>query len=213
MYDEYVSLGANCEIAFQFRRVLGHFSSGFFAWNVTRFDALFSLLDTDFAGILDDSNLTMSPGARLMHDSSHDFKVHAPFKSRNYRDEPDSDKIMAEIRTKFKYFIDKFHDIIASNKRIAYFYKVDNTLDDTNVVRQSSEELLQRLYNLHGDRPFALIILQHEKNREADWDIPMMFNRYLKRIAPPEDATDGHVYSWDKVFREFPHLGGLTLAS
>ncbi len=60
-FDEYVSLGSDCEVGFQFRRVLGHDSSSFCNWNVTGIAALERLLATRFAEVLQEQNIAPMP--------------------------------------------------------------------------------------------------------------------------------------------------------
>ena len=63
MYDNYVSLGSNCEAAFQLRRLRGRDVALVFNWLVTPIDALVSVRP-DFAGVYAKENLqaTKTPG-------------------------------------------------------------------------------------------------------------------------------------------------------
>ncbi len=60
---------------------------------------------------------------------------------------------------------------------------------------------------------FILIVLQTSDNEEPNWELPRVYNRYLKRFSPIDDTPDAHVPSWDNVFQEFPHKKPLRLAN
>lgn len=207
-YDTYTSLGNNCEVAFQIRRVLGHDSSSFFSWNVTSFHALISLLQSRFVGILDLPNLTNEPEKGLMHDSSHDFRLHTPFKLVDLHAEENLGSRLYELKSKFRYLVDKFVSDASDAKRTVYFYKTE----EKSTVRDNARRVHGLLKALAPGCEFSLVIIMPLSEREAQWDDQGIFNRYLRRIAPWEDATDGHVASWDRIFREFPHKDGLRLA-
>ncbi len=208
VFDRYVSLGCNCEVGFQLKRVRGGAESGFFTWNITEPAALISLLETDFAGILQKSNLSVHTGGHLVRDASHDFMVHHDFDPVAFMQAPDFDDKLTLLHEKFEHFLRKFRQSAAAPGNTAYFYK--NNLDDPRGFALRVQELLGRY---HGDTPFTLIVLQTEDRAEPDWGLPGIRNRYLKRFAPYDDTPDGHVPSWDAVFREFPHREPLTLVN
>lgn len=208
VFDRYVSLGCNCEVGFQLKRVLGAAESGFFTWNITEPDALISLLKNDFVGILRKENLSLHTGGHLVHDKPHDFMVHHLFDPVHFKSAPDFDDKLQTLSEKFDYFVRKFREEAASPGRTAYFYK--NVHSDARGFALQVHALLKRY---HGTNPFTLIILQPAENMVPDWGLPGIRNRYLKRFAPYDDTPDGHVPSWDAVFREFPHRKPLLLAN
>jgi hypothetical protein len=208
VFDQYVALGCNCEVGFQLKRVRGTADSGFFTWNITEPDALISLLENDFAGILDKENLSLHTGGHLVRDKSHDFMVHHLFDPLQFKSAPDFDDKLETLRKKFDYFVRKFRQEAASPGHTAYFYK--NIHSDARGLALQVHALLKRY---HGTNPFTLIILQPAENMEPDWGLSGIRNRYLKRFAPYDDTPDGHVPSWDAVFREFPHRKPLLLAN
>ncbi len=207
-FDNYVSLGNNCETAFQMRRVLARDSSSFFSWNVTMFDPLLSVLSSRFDGVVQLDRLTNVPEKGLMHDASHDFYIHSGFASAAFREEPGFDAAFRDLTGKFAHLTRKFVGDAASDKRTVYFYKTEGSPE----VHGKSRALRDVLAGFHGPRPFDLVIVQPEAFREEPWQDEGIHNRYLRRLAPWDDATDGHVASWDRVFHEFPHGDGLRLA-
>lgn len=208
VFDRYVSLGCNCEVGFQLKRVRGVSESGFFTWNITEPAALVSLLENDFSGILSRENLTLHEGGHLMHDASHDFMVHHSFDPVAFKDAPDFDKKLVELRGKFQHFVNKFRQNAAEPGRIAYFYK--GSLKNPQGFALQVHALLKRY---HRQNPFSLIVLQSSDHHMPDWGLPGIHNRYLKRFSPYSDTPDAHVPSWDAIFREFPHRKPLHLAN
>jgi len=207
-YHHYVSLGHNCEIAFQFRRVLGRDSSSFFSWNVTPLGALHSLLDARFAGILQPENLRPHGDGSLVWDASHDFAFHSPFATPDPHDDPDFAAQLEDFRGKTNYLIDKFVETARGEESVAYFYKTEEP-----DARAHALALRDALDGYHQGRDnFIIVMLQTQDRAEADWGEARIANRYLARFGPWYDATDGHVLSYDAVFSEFPHVEPLRLA-
>lgn len=207
-FDRYASLGRDCEVGFQFKRVLGFQESGFFNWNYTDPEALLSLLSADFAGILQPENLTLHTGGALVRDAAHGYFLHHEFDVERFKAAPDFGLKLAALRQKSQYFIQSFRKNAASPGRTAYFFKCEAPEARSLALRIQS--LLQRYHTGGG---FVVLVLQTEDRAEPDWGVPGIHNRYLKRFAPYDDTLDAHVPSWDKVFIEFPHKTPLKLAN
>ncbi|WP_082501294.1 DUF1796 family putative cysteine peptidase [Methylobacterium sp. Leaf88] len=210
-FSEYVSLGNNCEVAFQIRRVLGRDSSSFFSWNVTPLGSLESLLRSKFSGILSRENLSIHGSGALINDSSHHYKFHSPFADA-FMGDSNFEVQYEELKKKFDYLTLKFLRKRTEIENVAYFYKCDehSTKIDFQIAVVKIRDLIAEI---QGNNSFKLVFIQDEAFREEDWGLDNIANRYLKRLAPWADATDGHVQSWDRIFREFPsesemHLSG-----
>ncbi len=207
-YQHYVSLGHNCEIAFQFRRILGRDSSSFFSWNITPLSSLISLFKGRFVGILQADNLSQHGDGSLVWDKSYDFAFHSPFSTPVPHDDPEFAVKLVAFREKTHYLVEKFYSTARSGDSVAYFYKAD----EVPVVRKEARALRNLLNEIHVNNDFNIIFLQPEDRAEPDWGEPGLANRYLKRLAPWYDATDGHVSSYDKVFLEFPHVENMRFS-
>ena len=195
-FQHYDSLGDNCEVAFQFRRILDKDSSSFFSWNATPFSALKSLLRRRFARILQPENLSRHGDGSLVSDASHGYYLHSPFSTPEPHDDPEFEAHLGAMRDKTAYLIAKFIDVARSGERVAYFYKTDEPEARTN-----SLELRDILDEYHqGDANYVIILMQSADKAEPDWDEARIANRYLTRFAPWYDAPDGHVSSYDKLF-------------
>lgn len=198
-YQHYISLGSNCEIAFQFRRVLQQDSSSFFSWNVTDCSALLRLLKTRFEGVAELGNIRPHSHPSMLLDTRYDYLFHNPFATGEPSEDPQFDTTWAAYRSKVEYLVAKFLRDAASDDRTAYFYKTDE--ED---VRGKARLIRDALQDLHPKDNFDLVIIQTRDREEADWGETRLRNRYVRRFAPFDDATDGHVSSYDAIFREFP---------
>lgn len=214
MYDFYTSVGENCEVAFQIRRILGFDDSSFFSWNITTTSAFNALIDGQFSGIMETDNLRFHSGS-LIRDSKYDYMFHSDFECvestifENYENNLNSN------RDKARYLIGKLRENASSDGKILYIHKYSSLLDDgvCSSARFKAEGMLERLMRLHGGRGnFDLLFVQDAAVSEDDWGVPNLKNRYLARLAPFADATDGHVLSWDRLFAEFPHVRPLRFA-
>lgn len=208
MYDHYLSLGINCEAGFQFRRVLGEDRSSFFNWNVTPVAALEKLLMSDFADICVAENLRFEGNGTLVRDMRYDYHFHwIGDQLGNVNDGASSEYRLNYSR--LQYLAEKFRRTLRSGARIAFFYTCNG--DDALGTLTRIEALLDEKY---GAKDFALVALLSEENaaQSQSFESRRLFCRKVKRFAPWSDATDGHVSSWDALFREFPHTSPMTLA-
>jgi hypothetical protein len=206
MFDRYIPLGNNCEVAFQMRRVLGRDHSGFFNWNITSINSLSSLLRNDFSDILISHNISHSSGD-LFYDKSHDFHFHADFTFPDLNEDRMFEQKLIIVKEKFEYFARKFRNL-NNVGRVAFFYKTEET---ENIVANIIN-LTNFLSRYIDHSKFSLIIAMPFDHVPDIRDQNNIHYRPLARLAPSWDAHDGHVSSWDKIFIEFPHKEGLRLA-
>ena len=201
MFDQYVSLGRNCEIAFQFRRIFQKDHAHYFHWLVTPFDCLLDILENDFEGAFAKENLLVTDDPDMILDRRYRIKYHSPFRKELGRNlsGPRFDALHAEALAKYEFLAQRFRDLAASDRRVAYFVKVDEA--DARGKARALRALLEGRYPGHD---FRLVILQRAEQAEDDWGEAWIANRYLERFAPFSHAADGHVPSWDRVFAEFP---------
>ncbi|WP_457094733.1 hypothetical protein [Microvirga sp. P5_D2] len=137
----------------------------------------------------------------LINDSSHNFKLHHNFDRTLFKEDLLFDQKLDQLRSKFDHFIDSFVDG-AKIGRTAYFY----VTADENDVRSNARVVRDILKDYHAKSHFDLVVVQAKAFSEPDWDDAFMWNRYVERLAPIQNASDGHVETWDEIFREFPHI-------
>lgn len=208
VFDRYASLGRDCEVGFQFKRILGRQESGFFNWNYTNPEPLLSLLSSDFSGILEESNLSLHAGGSMIRDASHDFFVHHEFDINLFNAASDFSEKLNKLRAKFRHFINDFKNSADSANLTAYFLKYEDSS-----AREFALKVQTELKRYHKLNPFAVIVLQTSDREETDWCLPGIHNRYLKRFAPYDDTLDAHVASWNNIFREFPHKSQMQFTN
>ncbi|OLP52836.1 hypothetical protein BJF92_07290 [Rhizobium rhizosphaerae] len=206
-YQHYISLGSNCEVAFQFRRVLQQDSSSFFSWNVTDCRALLRLLRARFEGVAELANIRPHSHDSMLLDARYDYLFHNPFTTGEPRDDPKFEETWAAYRAKIDYLVTKFLRDAASDDRTAYFYKTDE-----QDMREKARQIRDALWDLHQKDNFDLIIIQTRDREEEDWGEERLRNRYVRRFAPLDDAHDGHVSNYDTIFREFPKAAKMYFA-
>jgi hypothetical protein len=208
MYDHYMSLGINCEAGFQFRRVLGRDTSSFFNWNVTPADALEKLLENDFANIGAAENLRFEGNGTLVRDVLYDYHFHWVGEGLDNVNDGASHEYRSN-RSRLDYLVEKFRSTLQADSPIAFFYTCNG--GDVTDRLPRIEALLDKKY---GAKEFKIIALLSEEHasRVPTFDSPRLVCRTVKRFAPWSDATDGHVSSWDALFREFPHTAPMALS-
>lgn len=201
MYDNYVSLGRNCEAAFQFRRLLGRDVAYYFNWLVTPFEALIAVIGADFAGTYRKENLQVTADTDMLLDVGTGMKYHSAFRKELGRTlcGPRFEELYAESARKYAFLAQRFRDLACSANRVLYFVKTDEEEVRGKAIRL--RDLLAARYPAHD---FALVIVQEQGKAENDWREPGVCNRYVERFAPVSRANDGHVPSWDRIFAEFP---------
>lgn len=187
--------------------MLGKDSSSFFSWNVTEFEALISLIEHNFSGILLPENISMHGDGSLARDSSHGFLFHSPFATPNPSDDPSFESKLSIYREKVSYLVKKFNDGCKSSGKTVYFY----TSSEEN-VKLKSIRVRDTLMKKHENNSFTLVVIQEIDRLEKSWDEECLANLYTKRFAPWHDATDGHVQSYDNIFKQFPFSGEMHFA-
>ncbi len=182
MFDEYVSLGYNCEVAFQLRRIQGFDNAHFFNWNITEPEQLAAVLDADFAGVMDDT----TPHNGLMRDGRYGFHFHgAGSKSAD--------------RGKADHLISKFRN---TQRRRCYFLTVHRDISQPLLA-----SICRGLYRIAGAH-FSLVLVR--RNGEVQGlRYARVVEREVAFLADPNATDRGDIAGWNALFAEFP-LRGLA---
>ncbi len=194
-FDEYVSLGWNCEAAFQIRRVLGRDDSSYFGWGIFEIDSLIRLIEAWFGGTFDADALTWDDDYRLPRDRNFDFAFHGPWAAGESRDDPALLPKLQDHRAKAAHLANRF---LTPRGPAALLYKPPCTMPAEKIDR-----LAGLLAEITPDVTMVILRLAHESSSNATH--PMLHERLLRRAAPIDHASDGHLASWDAVFAEFQH--------
>lgn len=209
MYDYYVSLGYNCEVAFQFRRVLGRDVAYMFNWMVTPLDSLHRIVANDFEGSFLKENIEVTADPDMLLDRAYGIRFHSPFRKELGRDlsGPRFEALYEQFQGKIALFKERFRGLAASRHRVLYVVKTDEERARERLA--AFRDLMRTRWPEHD---FEILALQLRGKEEPAWPEPRLHNRYMRRFAPTSDAPDGHLASWDKVFAEFPLKPGAMQA-
>lgn len=181
MFDNYVSLGFNCEVAFQMRRRLGDAPSGFFNWRVADVDAICRLIRRRFQAIMLDGCTGPGANVAMLRDGLNGFEFHA------------TDDVAGE-RTKMTALGRRF---LAPEGRRLYLLKPYNRdLTDTAMYKLAAA--------LDGiDTDYRLVLLLND--RQLAPTLPDRFTvERLRFHAPDHQADKGDAEGYDRVFDRYP---------
>jgi Putative papain-like cysteine peptidase (DUF1796) len=209
MYDSYISLGDNCEVGLQLRRI-GYEHSSFFRFTASPFKSTYQIIENDFQNIFLKESLVprvcRDRETVMVRDTKYDIGIHAamPYvkteKGRNLFIQNEAFNAAYDREySKVRYLIEKWNSLVKSDQNVLYLIKAQD-----NTSRENAEKLLDLLNRKYPNHHFSIVYLQLEKYREPDWGIPRLYNRYLPRFAPFSHAKGGDAPSWDKLFLEFP---------
>lgn len=197
LFDEYVSLGWNCEGAYQIKRALGRDDSSFFSWNVTPIDALVSLIHGRMAGAYSSTAVGWDANWQLARESLYGFSFHGPWAAGDPHADSDFDAKLARHRAKAEHLAAKFFE---PRGRRLYLYKPE-WVDPTKTHK--IELLAKLLANVSPDA--VLVVVREAKHLPCAARHPILCERIIQRQAPVTDARDADLDSWDAIFAEFPH--------
>lgn len=197
-FAHYLSLGVNCEAGFQFRRILGEDRPGFFNWNITPIYALNDILSQDFFRIAELDQLVYDGNGNLVRDMRYGYHFHWIGDNLNSLD--DGGDVYLTNHSRLNYLATKFRRTLASGSPIAFFYTLNGESNVNELLY--TKDLIKNKYKCDK---FVIVALTDESTELKCAQIADEIHiRTIKRFAPWNDATDGHVSSWDSVFREFP---------
>jgi hypothetical protein len=194
-FDEYVSLGYNCEVGFQIRRILGHDEASYFSWGIFPIDSIIALIEAKFCGVFNRDSLAWDKSHQLPRETTFDFAFHGPWHTDNPTNDPDFERALSEYRHKAAHLARKF--LRPGGNRL-YIYKPICTQPKEKVDR-----LAQLLASISPQSTMVLLRLSYETSSNATH--PMIVERVLEHAAPADAVDRAHEPSWDRLFAEFPH--------
>ncbi|MCF6243624.1 MAG: DUF1796 family putative cysteine peptidase [Sulfurovum sp.] len=206
-YDEYTSLGGNCEIGFQFRRY-GKEPSSLFSWLVSDIDKIIHVLSNDFEDFFEFEDLI--PYAHDMVKSKKSgFAFHTAMKSALNKDKKytfihsihERKEFFKRQKSKYLYLIDKWNNLAHSNKKVVYYIK--DMYKYTNVQLQSLEKIFLKKYPNHK---FKIVVIREGKirprmNLTDNIDI-CYINFFSDKSYPAVAIID--LNAWSEIFDLYP---------
>lgn len=173
-FVEYVGLGYNCEVAYQFRRV-GFTRANFFDWASTPHQTVTAIIEAGFEGAREQTSDDIDG---MIRDDVFYHRFHGPHSAE-----------------KVAHLTRRFLNPIG---RRCYFLKADY-ISPAEVVR-----LMDALDEISTDYALVILRLSAVHYQTSLEVAPRVFPRILHRFAPLDDASDGHYLGWEAVFAEFP---------
>lgn len=209
-YDHIISLGYNCEAAYQLFKHNGFLESNLFAW------AFIPSLQT-LISVLSDLNRIGSedydgPDKSVMY-SCNKTKIlfHGKTDPKNFKDSPElfrEDK--EELRSRVSFLKDKFVSVAQGNDKKLYVLKVKSTETDIGEKINDIRRLLEKQNNGSFD---LLTVLEESFAKELS--LTEENNFYIRTVSAyaPDDAVTSKKYpcfkEWQKIFDEFVPLHKL----
>lgn len=174
MFDEYVSLGLNCEVAFQLDRVALERRKHFFDWKITPHAALRSLLENRFAGVA----ATVAPGEHdgMTMDARYGFQFH--------------NQPVHQEREKCAYLANRF---LSPDGRRCYILK-----PESGAAERDIQALCYQLDRF--DRDYKLVVLRRPNGPNLAGETVHM----LDFFAPVHAANEGDVAGYNRLFDRYP---------
>lgn len=203
-YDHVISLGYNCEVAFQFFLRHGFVESSVFAWAYSEtFDDLINALNNMEKIGKEDFCLDR---AYMFHGKSSNIHFHgksSPKKLMNNDEQIKEDE--KELKSRLQHLADKFLRICAdgSSKVFLYKYKI-KTPEDKAQIAEKAGRLREVLGRLNKSAFDLVIVVQKDDFPEGLPALPA----YVRAVKffNPEDKTDkkmSNMRSWRKIMNEF----------
>ncbi|QKX15829.1 hypothetical protein [Microbulbifer sp. YPW1] len=207
IFDEYISVGDNCEAGLNFWRIGYDYSSVF---RFGRSDLLenMRLLEADFDGVYE----SVSPVSNdMVRCDKYNVSWHSSIKSaleggerKVLCSEIEAEKYRIEEKNKLMHLVKKWHQDLASNKKIAFFYKSNSEPDVASLQR-----FLDYLQYKCPSLSFKLIVVLTEEQRSLLGDRLGALGgevevEVVKFFAPYHDAYSYSADCWDKIFSKYP---------
>lgn len=210
IFDAYVSLGENCEAGLQFLRI-NYAESSFFRFTSNTFLSVFKILKNDFKDIFAKEYIVPRPKCKhMVKNTKYNIAFHSKLISTiNYATGEQAfsldynfDEVFNNETNKINYLIQKWHDLMNSNKKILFILKNDS---QERVLKQRDLEKLVCLFlEKYSNRNFKIICLQLSKFKESKWKSEYLINHYFPYFAPRNSAKDADLKSWDNLFANYP---------
>lgn len=191
MFDEYVSLGYNCEVAFQLKRLFGSDRAGFFNWRITDQPQLVALLQRRFEGILQPDKLGVGEAPGMIRDLAYHYQIHSPFASPDFLADPDFSEKLDREREKMDHLAERF---LHPSGRRCYFFK-----PRFGITQAEADEVMMYLDRISPD--YALVVLRAAGQRLSG---TKLFDRRLSFVTAPDQTDHGDDAGYDRIFAEFP---------
>ena len=213
-YAYILSLGKNCEFAFQFRHYFRFLESGLFDWcSVMKKDNFLDCLKTPES--LFSEGIEEWPDVNMWKCEKYDIAFHGrshPQDLLNENGEPDAKlkkSELDELKSRTAYLANKFKKVLASPEKKLFLLTLHQSkkeeADSISFILKVYEHIQQTTKN--GD---LLIVMEKDFRTKNIQDLekshPHLFIRTVRFFSPSNAITKintSDYKSWAKIFREF----------
>ena len=206
-FDQYVSLGDNCEAGFQFWRI-NYNESGIFRFVVIDSNSLINLIESDFKDLFEKENLKPASVDDMVWDTKTQVAFHSKLYSaiepesgeRHFRNDYNFDNVYDNEKNKVEYLVNKWRELVSSQKRVLYFIKKNQ-----NPSREDAEKVLRTFQSCYPAHDFLILYIQPREFEESCWGYERLHNIYFDFLAPYDDSQKGaDIAGWDNLFAQYP---------
>ncbi len=208
-YDHILSLGYNCEIAYQLFKHNGFLESNLFAW------ALIPSLQTTISALSDLDGIGaedyQGPDGCIMYSCNKtQIRFHGKSSPKEYRDDPDFfRKDKEELRSRISFLKRKFVSVSQEDGKKLYVLKIKSTETD---VEQKIKELFSLLERQNKGSFDLLVVLEEAFEKTLSLTERDNFHiRTVSSYAPDYAVTSKYPFfkQWQRIFDEFVPLHKL----
>jgi len=196
-YTHILSLGSNCEVAFQFFKNYNFVESTLFAWTVCSCDQLIhTLQNLDLIG----SQKIVLLEHKMFLDCATGIQFHP---KDNHVTPENEDAYRTELLGRLTYLKKKFVEVGKDGKSKLYVYKYMEP-ELSAVIESRVRKIYDALRQLNED-PFDFLLVLREEAPQVQFSEKKIFIRRVKQFAPGESVTDGPFdrWGWCRLFSEF----------
>ena len=202
MYDEYISIGDNCEAGLNFWRI-GYDYSTIFRFSRGNLKDYLLLLNENFEGGLESFRAISDD---MICCNKYRVSWHSDIKSKMLdgkriiiKDPSDVECLISKEKDKLGYLMTKWRQDINSSKRIAFFYKNNDVIDLSDV-----ENFVSYVKGINPNLLFKVIVLHHEGQILKGLLPECSILEEIKFFAPYNDAYGYSVDCWNNIFNKHP---------
>lgn len=211
MQQSYASLGYNCEIAYQFRRVMGHDVSSYFNWCYGKPTSIAHMIERNFHQPFE-YDMISSDGI-MIWERKYDILYHGDVfnKSNQGKDKAAKDFFYRNLREKIEFLIVKWNYIVNSEINMIYFLKLRQDSESVGIPRDIAILVRDAILQSYPHHQFKIVaVMSLEQGMiEENWGEPLIYNRYIAQFAPDHDPEAGNSEEWNRIFHEFPLVHNL----
>lgn len=209
MFDHYIGLGLNCEVAVQLRRISGCPQAHVFDWQLTLQPSLVHVLRTDFADYFQLDNLVVTENRQHVLDTATGLEFHHLF-TQNFDGTILPQRMVREypkIRARADHLLRRWRETVASDQSALYVRRDPEdelTADDMVELR----DVLRECYPSHR---FAVLWARDVYDEEGVTQLDDgIYEAQVPVLQPRLDLWRGDAAAWDRLYPQLQRLPVLA---